>query len=112
MAEEGKLSAESDTVVLPPSGVLRWLVPLFCIGGVVAGALTLEVYPVFGVCVMAICGLLAVPTTLHLWPGAAYLKMTPEGFEVRDNHAVFLMLAKRDCTDEPTLDHIVQCPRD
>jgi hypothetical protein len=84
MAEEDKPVAECDTTVLLPSGGSRWLALAIGIGGVVAGMTLVAEAPAFAVCAVLLFGIIALGAILQFWPGAAYLKITPNGFEVHN----------------------------
>ncbi len=84
MTEKEHPSSESDTVVFRPSGGGRWFALFMGIAGVVVGTAVVREDPAVAICVMAVLGLIALAAAIQFWPKAAYLKITPKGFEVRN----------------------------
>jgi len=84
VTEKEKLLAESETVVFRPSGGGRWFLLVMGVAGLVLGAAGLGDRPAVAICVMGFFGLIALSAIPQFWPGAAYLKITPKGFEVHN----------------------------
>jgi hypothetical protein len=84
MTETPKPLAESDAVVLRPSGVARWFALGIGIAGLILSAVEIADRPTVGICTMAFFGLIALATIPQFWPRASYLKITSKGFEVRN----------------------------
>jgi hypothetical protein len=84
MSERDNLFSESDTVVFPASGGFRW----FALGlGLVGVAVGIAGFAAdagaVAIVILVWFGLLTMAATRQVWPGVNYLKITPQGFEVR-----------------------------
>ena len=76
---------EKDSVVLYPQKSARgWLGLALCLGGCVLGIVLLWENRGVGLAFAGLFGLLAAAMIAHLWPGMVYLRLSAQGFEVKN----------------------------